>query len=151
MKRFNFRLGKLLTIREYKEFEAKLKLAQVLQQKVKLEIENKMIQKSIEESMYSSYKNFKTGEKIDYNVVNFEDEYINGLLKKITINESKKFELDLKLNKLKEEFFEARKERRIIDELKKREFNKYRKEEKKQDIKKLDEIAGQFFARENNI
>lgn len=136
-------------IREYKEFEAKLKMAQVLQQKVKLEIENRALEKIIGESMLSSYRKFKSGDKIDFGAENFNDEYINGLLTKITLNESKKFELDIKLKKLKEEFFEARKQRKIIDELKKREFKKYKSEAKKQDFKRLDEIAGQFYMRKS--
>jgi flagellar FliJ protein len=136
-------------IREYKEFEAKLKMAHVLQEMVKLDIEIKSMQKIIEESMISSYKRYKSGDKIDFSTESFNDDYIKGLTAKISINENMKIDLDIKLKKLKEEYFEARKQRKIIDELKKREFKTYKDEAKKQEIKRLDEISGQFYMREN--
>ena len=48
------------------------------------------------------------------------------------------------LNKLKEELTEVMKKRKIITQLKTKKYEKYKDDLKKEDIKRLDEIANQL-------
>ena len=133
MKRFDFKLEKLLTIREYNELEAKLKYARELQKKLDLENKNIDMQKSILQSTIDSYSNIKNGDIINNEEMTFQENYINNLIKMIKT-----------LSKLKEELTEAMKKRKIITQLKNKKYEKYKKETKKEDIKRLDEIANQL-------
>lgn len=144
MKRFDFKLEKLLTIREYNELEAKLKYARELQKKLDLENKNIDMQKSILQSTIDSYSNIKNGDIINNEEMTFQENYINNLIKMIKTNENKKRMMSEKLSKLKEELTEAMKKRKIITQLKNKKYEKYKKETKKEDIKRLDEIANQL-------
>ncbi|MCK4797188.1 MAG: flagellar FliJ family protein [Spirochaetes bacterium] len=147
MKRFNFKFEKLLMIREYIEMEAKLKYASELQKRINIENENRVMQKSIIENILNDYLSSKEGDLIDYNNLFFQEEYINNLTYKIKKNKDLKQEIEIKLKKLREDLLIATKEKKIIAELKNKEYKKYQKVVKKEEIKQLDEVAGQMMVR----
>ena len=105
MKRFNFKLEKLLTIREYKELEAKLKYAKELQKKINLENMNINMQKSILQSTQDNYSKAKKGDLLNTEELILQENYINNLIKMIKTNENKKSKMSEDLNKLKEVTF----------------------------------------------
>ncbi len=141
MKRFNFKLEKLLAIREYKELLAKLKYANELQKKLNLENMNINLENSILNSILEDYSKTKNGDVIDYNDILLQENYINNLIKIIKTNENKKKEMLELLEKLKEELNEKIKERKIITKLKEKKHENYKKENKKEEIKRLDEVS----------
>jgi flagellar protein FliJ len=147
MKKFKFRLDKILMIKEFYEIEAKLKYAEVLQKRIELENKNMEMEKSILSSMNELYKSKKSGDKIDFSELNFQNEYVNNLVNAIQINDRKKKEINVKLDVLKEDLIFATKEKKTFEELKKKDFGIYRDEVKKEDIKNLDDIAGQQYIR----
>lgn len=144
MKKFNFRLEKLLMLKEYAEMEAKLKYASVLQKKLDIENENRNIQKSIIKSLSDSYKQTDEGEAINLDLLSIQEEYITNLISKIEINDGKKQDIEKKLTVLREELTFTTKERKVMDELKNKSYLKYRKEAKKEEIKEIDDIAGKY-------
>jgi flagellar export protein FliJ len=144
MKRFSFKFDKLLAIREYKELEAKLKYAKELQKKINLENMNINMQKSILQSTQDNYSKTKDGELLNTEEMILHENYINNLIKMIKTNENKKNKMNNDLNKLKEELTESIKKRKVITQLKNKKFEKYKEEIKKEDIKRLDEIANQL-------
>ena len=137
MKKFNFRLEKLLMLKEYAEMEAKLKYASVLQKKLDIENENRNIQKSIIKSLSDSYKQTDEGEAINLDLLSIQEEYITNLISKIEINDGKKQDIEKKLTVLREELTFTTKERN-------KSYLKYRKEAKKEEIKEIDDIAGKY-------
>ena len=144
MKRFNFKLEKLLSIREYEELEAKLKYAKELQKKIDLENMNIDMQKSILQSTLNNYSKTKEGDLLNNEELIFHENYINNLIKMIKTNENKKREMSEILAKLKEELTETMKKRKVITQLKSKQYEKYKDGIKKEDIKRLDEIANQL-------
>ena len=144
MKRFIFKLEKLLSIREYEELEAKLKYAKELQKKIDLENMNIDMQKSILQSTLNNYKKTKEGDLLNNEELIFHENYINNLIKMIKTNENKKREMSEILAKLKEELTETMKKRKVITQLKSKQYEKYKDGIKKEDIKRLDEIANQL-------
>jgi len=144
MKRFNFRLERLLNIKKYKEEEAKLKYAETLQKKIMLENENKMLKEMIYNSLSNEYPSVKPGDTINFNTLNQTEKYITNAQIKIKINNNKKKIIEKELDDLKIKLDKAVKERKIIDQLKSKKYEKYKKDIKKEEIKYIDEIAGQM-------
>jgi len=101
MKRFQFRMEKILKIKEHIEMEAKLKFASVMQQKNKIEIENKQMNIYIEESMETGYS-VKGSNELNFFNIQLHEEYIGNLLKKIEINNLKKKVLEEKIEVFKD-------------------------------------------------
>lgn len=141
MKKFNFKFEKLLAIREYKELLAKLKYANELQKKINLENMNINLENSILNSILEDYSKTKDGESIDYNDILLQENYINNLIKIIKTNDNKKKDMLELLEKLKEELNKKIKERKIITKLKEKKFKAYKKENKKEEIKRLDDVS----------
>ena len=147
MKRFKFKLDRLLMIKEYVEMDAKLKFASELQSKLSLENENSDMKKSILECILNNYSSYNIGDNLNYNDLLFQEQYINSLIYKIKNNKNKTIEIEKRLIELREALNNAAKEKKKISNLKTKEYKKYKKESKKQDIKNIDEIAGQLIAR----
>jgi flagellar protein FliJ len=147
MKKFNFRLQKLLMLKEYAEMEAKLNFAKEMQKKNILETENREMRKSILESILNSYMSLKEGSTIEYNDVELQEKYLSSLTAKISFNEIKKKEIELNLIGLREKLITASRDKKVMDKLKENAQKDYRKEYNKDQIKKLDEKAGQSAAK----
>lgn len=142
MKKFNFKLEKLLMIKEYHEMEAKLKYASELQKKIKIENENREMRKSIIETILNNYLATNDGEVINYNTLEFQDRFVNNLISRIRSNEDKNIVLEEKLTSLRNDLLEATKEKKKFEKLKEVENNKYNDKCKKEEMKEIDEIAG---------
>lgn len=149
MKRFTFRLEKLLNIKKHLEEEAKLKYAFVLQKKINIENENRLMESQIKDGMVYDSQTIKEGEILDYKNIELSEKYIRGLVTKIKNNNIKKKEIEIELEKLKKDLEKATRERKIIDQLKDRKFQQYKKDYKKHEIKIIDELAGQMINRKH--
>ena len=142
MRRFSFRLERLLNIKKHNEEEAKLRYSKELQKKIALETENRTMKETIQSSLAKVNPEIRPGDKIDIISMNQLEKYITNAEKKIKLNNKKKEELEKKLEVLKLELEKATRERKIIDKLKSRKHENYKKEVKKEEIKYIDEIAG---------
>jgi flagellar protein FliJ len=142
MKRFEFKLQKLLTIKEHNEQIAKERYAAELQKKIKLEIENKTLSDEIYKNTLSDYRKFNEGEIIGFDNIFLQEQFVSGTKLKILDNISRINDLEPLIQKLKEELTEAMKERKMMDKLKEHAHEKYKDLYNKHEIKVLDDIAG---------
>jgi flagellar protein FliJ len=143
MKKFSFKLEKLLMIKLHNEQIAKEKYAAELQKKVKLELENTKMSEEIYASSLDEYSEISEGAIYDFNRLQLQERYITGLKLKIEDNERLKLKIEPVLQKLKEELTAAMRERKMLEKLKEKELEKYRDEYNKFQTKVLDDIAGQ--------
>jgi flagellar FliJ protein len=147
MKRFKFKLEKLLEIKKDIEFKAKLRYAQVLQKKINIEMENAAMQNSIYETINSDSMHLNSDNVLSYERMAINEKYIRGLEKKIKQNELLKLEVEKELLKLRDELIEATKEKKKLEQLEKKQFEKYKAEQKKHETKVMDDMAGRFYQR----
>ena len=141
MKRFIFKFEKLLIIKEQKEEEAKLRYSKVLKEKLDLEQNNISMNNMISNIIQTTV--IDENNKINVNSMHFLEEHIDSLKMKIHFNNKKKELLMEKLEKLRQEYIEATKEKKIIEKIKENDYTNYKIDYKKEEIKKIDEIAGQ--------
>ncbi|MBN2545280.1 MAG: hypothetical protein JXB50_05735 [Spirochaetes bacterium] len=151
MKRFNFKLEKLLALKEYFELEAKLKYAAVLQKKLALDNENKLLEKSILQNIIEDYSQAKTGERLNSDKIIQEGDYTNFCLSKIGLNNLKKEKIEIELNDLFVDLKKATKEKKTMEILKEKAYKKYKRDSNIEERKRMDDIAGQFYERNKLI
>ncbi len=137
MKRFQFRLERLLTIRRYREREWELKLADITGQCILLQ--NKIVQSKENISHTLDDRTRFTG-KIDLYELMANERYI-ARMKQDIINfgialEQKKRERD----KVKMKYLEVSKEKKVLEKLRQRKEEEYYNEGKKEEFKIIDEI-----------
>jgi flagellar protein FliJ len=142
LKKFQFRLERLLSIKKHQEKEAKIKFAVQLQKKMKLVNQNEQFRQFIMDSLLEKDLSEYDEHQIDQSLLHLKDEYVKSLSKKMVDNTLQYEAMDNILNQLKNELTEAMVERKMLDELKKKKFKKYLKEQKREEINKLDDIAG---------
>ncbi|OHD11077.1 MAG: flagellar export protein FliJ [Spirochaetes bacterium GWD1_27_9] len=141
MKKFSFKLEKLLKIKEHKEILAEEAYAKVLQEKVNFEMENRNMEDAIFSNLETNFNSFKDGDTIDFHNISMYERYLTALELKIEDNEIKKQELEPKLQKLKENLIQATKEKKTMEKLKEKELSNYKNEKKKHENKIMDEVA----------
>ena len=106
-----------------------------------------MMEAQINEGINSDSEIIKQGHIINYNTIELSGKYITSLIKRIKNNNIKKKDIEIELIKLMKELEKATRERKIIEQLKERKLQQYKKEYKKHEIKIIDELAGQMISR----
>ncbi len=124
MKKFQFKLHKLLDIREAKEKKIKNELAELVNiQNIE---RNKQI--DLRQKMAERKKALRTTmeKKISsYNEVVLYERFTNMANKAINIAETKIQQMEPAVQKVKERLIEASKEKKIVEKLKERKFKEY--------------------------
>jgi len=143
MKKFVFKLERVLRIKEHKEHIAKEQYAKVLQQKLLLEKEIEEFYKNIENTINGEV--FHDNEILNYDSLTIKDNYIKGLNIKIKENRERIEQIEPTLEKLKEELFQKTKERKIFTKLKEKDYQKYKEEFKIDEIKSIDDSANKAY------
>lgn len=141
MKKYNFRLERLLKIKEHKEKIAEENYARELQKKIIFEQENRSMEKLMEENELSEFDSLKSGDRIDFEYFHQNERYIRSLELKIYDNNIKKDQLEPVISDLKEKLVEATREKKILEKLKEKDYLKYKEEKRKHDTKFMDEMA----------
>ena len=137
MKVFKFRLEKLLKIREYKEREWELKLADITGQCIVLE---KKIAACKDNISHTLDKRAALSGTIDIYDLIANETYIARMKQDIV---SSGLELEKKRRereKVKKKFLEVSKQKKILEKLKQRKEQEYYKEARKEEFKNVDEI-----------
>ena len=134
MKRFSFNLEKVLKLREHNENEAKIILGRALS--ILHELENKLMLLAKELSSASNAQ-FQPG-----NNVNLMQQYMFYILrlentKEVLLEECAKAELEVE--KARNDFIEASRERKVLDKLKEKREKEYRKEVQREETLLLDD------------
>ena len=134
MKKFNFNLEKILKLREHNENEAKIMLGRSLS--ILHELENKLMLLAKELSR-AGEEQFSSG-----NNVNIMQQYMFYLLrlensKEILLEECANAELEVE--KARNIYIEASRERKVLDKLKEKRIKEYKKEVQREENLLLDD------------
>jgi flagellar FliJ protein len=137
MKRFQFRLEKLLKIRKYREREWELKLADITGQCIVLE---KKIVASKDNISHTLDERSAFGGTIDIYELIANEMYIARMKQDIVNAGIELEEKKRQREKVKKKFLEVSKQKKILEKLKQRKEEEYYNEAKKEEFKTLDEI-----------
>lgn len=142
MKRFHFKLEKVLEFRRYHEEEWELKLAKVGSECLALENKIKNLAKQL---TAGSRQKFDFGLNID-TLANYEL-YNRRIHVEIENTQQELARKELEREKIKEKYLEAAKDRKVMDKLKEKAANRFYKEQEKEEEKITDEISNNLHFR----
>lgn len=141
MRRFQFKLGKILVFHQHLEEQAKIRYAQVLQEKVKIEQDKEFCLAQI---VYTEKRNVSCMEKggeTDYSLFQRNDRYIEALHKRIIQDEEEIRQLEPQLRKKEEELKRAMQKRKILEKLREKAYLRFQVEAEQEEVDLLDEAA----------
>lgn len=137
--KFDFKLERLKDLKENFQDLARIELGKKIQERIKVEEEIKLMNSEIE----ISSRNFKSEihDSIPIAKLTSLIEYRESLNEKID-----NLYLELKKREIEEEiarndYIEAKKEKDVLEKLKDKRYEEYKIQEKRLDIKELDEVA----------
>ncbi len=139
MKKYKFKLEKLLKIKEHREKEAKIAYAGELSKKVNMENQNKSLEQDMENAAIDEYDAHHKGDTLDFSTINSQVQFMRGSRKRIANNIQDTEAMQHGLEELRNKLIEAVKEKKKLEKLEEKEYASYRKEKKKEEIKTLDD------------
>ncbi len=149
MKKFKFRLQKLLDIREAKELEIRNELMKILA------IQNR--ERMIQEEMQNKIKSYELQQKNDMARGIFSPEKIMSLmryrdvsLRAIGESEKKALSMEPQIQGVREKLVEASREKKIVEKLKERKFAEYDYEVNREIAKENDDMNQKIFIKRMN-
>ncbi len=138
MKKFAFKMEKLLEIREFKEREKSLELAEVTGRYIdkKNEITRfKELRKQILTKRFSYADNNSGADPV------FTDTQISAIREKITALKKALKEIEAEREEIRAEYLEALKDKKVLEKLKDKRMSEHEKEERSKEDKALDDIS----------
>lgn len=141
MKRFRFRLERLLTIRRYHEREWELKLAEISGICLSLENEIGRIRREKANALHNRYK---YGIK-EITYLTDTEHYMLRLDQRTKEKQRILAEKTIEREKIQQDYLEASKKRKILDKLKERQAKSYYKEAKEEELKQMDDTNSALF------
>lgn len=144
MKRFVFRLERLLTLRKYAEREWELKLAEATGKCI---VERREIEQRLEHKA-AAFKNFFGGGLSTLELA-ASHLYLARLDQEIERHERALAGFELEREKVQKDYLAASKQRKILDKLSERQLRAHQKEQNKKDIEQIDDINSGRAARSN--
>lgn len=141
MKRFQFKLEKVLRIRERAEQEAKLAYAEVLQKKNALELDNRNCERIIEDTNAERQEYLSESQMPDFNVFSAFDANIRALLRRQELNNCEITELQPLLDERENALREAMKQRKVLEKLKEKAYENFLLEVENEETDMIDEAA----------
>jgi flagellar FliJ protein len=143
MRRFDFRLERILSLRKHTEDQAEQKLARVSGEYAQLQGELGRLTQEREAT-------FRLGDpesRADINYRIAQSAYINYLETRSRDVESRRAEKAGELGAAQSEYREALKQRKVLDNLKSRRSDEYYREQRRAEGRELDDIGGQMSIR----
>jgi flagellar protein FliJ len=147
MKRFHFRLEKLLAIKKYSEKEWELKLARAAGECIRIE-------KTMERNIYEkarTLKNRRTGGTLQLDALMYSELYIRRLA---WSNERLREELlrkEVERNTIQKGYLEASKQRKVLDKLKERQEGSFYEKQRTEEMKSTDDMNNSIYVRKQEI
>jgi flagellar protein FliJ len=143
MRRFDFRLERILSLRKHTEDQAEQKLARVSGEYAQLQGELGRLTQERE----STFRLGDPASRADINYRIAQSAYINYLESRSRDVESRRAEKVGELDAAQSEYREAMKQRKVLDNLKNRRSDEYYKEQRRAEGRELDDIGGQMSIR----
>jgi flagellar FliJ protein len=139
MKKFNFKLQKLLDLRQYREREAEIALGHAIGELTRIENEIKTIALQKNEASALRFKTGNTASEIRY-----AELYILRLDRAVDKLMEEAAKAELKVSEARDVYLEASKEKKIIEKLKEKKEKEYKKFVLSEEDKAIDEINNQL-------
>jgi flagellar protein FliJ len=137
MRRFQFRLERFLELRRWKEREWELALAKILGECLLLE---KRIADIAEEIAASLLAVFVSGTRIDIEAMARRELYVQRLAVERERKRATLVERRVELERVRAQYLEAAKERKVLDKLKERQQGDYYEHQKDEEFKAIDDM-----------
>lgn len=139
MKRYNFRLQKLLNLESQREQQAKMKIYSLIND---LRGQEKILD-FLKDSLYQNQKNLAGKEDVstDSQKLMLYQNYIIALRERIGYQVKKIDEVVLKVDNGKNDLLIIQKDRKILEKLSDKDREKYTVEMRKMEIKQIDDIS----------
>ena len=150
MKRFLFKLEKVLKLRERAEQEAKIAYAEILQQKNAFELDNQDCERIIEETNEERQAYLNMCESPDFRMFSAFDANVRALLRRIELNNREIAELQPILTERENILREAMKQRKILEKLKEKAYEDFLLEMENEETDMIDEAALNMITHSNN-
>lgn len=147
MKRFHFRLGKVLNIKKYHEKEWELKLARAAGECIR--IENTM-EHNMHEKARTLLSRRVTG-TLEMDSLLYAEMYMNRLSQQ---NERLREELirkEMIRNEVQKGYLEASKERKVLDKLRERQEAGFYKKQRTEEMKEIDDMNNSMYVKKMGI
>jgi flagellar FliJ protein len=145
MRRFQFRLERILNLRQHSEDQAEQKLARVYGEYAQLEGELGRL--SQERDATFRLGDYDARVDVAYRIA--QSAYITYLEQRAGNVEARRAEKETELEKARGEYREAMKQRTVLDNLKSRRSEEYYKEQRRAEGRELDDIGGQMSIRQH--
>jgi flagellar FliJ protein len=143
MRRFSFRLERILSLRQHHEDQAEQKLARVSGEYAQLEGEIGRLTQERE----ATFRLGDAARRADVNYRLAQSRYISYLERRSVEVESRRAEKAGELESAQAEYREALKQRKVLDNLKSRRSSEYYREQRRAEGRELDDIGGQMSIR----
>jgi len=138
MKRFEFKLEKVLELRRYAERTWELKLAEVTGRVVAAEQE----MQSWGQRRFDAGKFHAGAGTLDMTVMRSREEYVNRIDQRVLEIQHQLVALETERSKVREGFLDASRKRKALTRLKERRSEEYYQDAKREEVRVLDEIGG---------
>lgn len=143
MRRFDFRLERILSLRRHTEDQAEQKLARVSGEYARLESELGRLAEERE----ATFRMGDTAARADVNYRIAQGAYISYLESRSVEVEARRAEVEGEVEEARAEYREAMKHRKVLDNLKNRRSDEYYREQRRAEGRELDDIGGQMSIR----
>lgn len=147
MARFKFKLEALLTHRQQIEKEKQRRVAQVQQEMQAVRRHIQETQNRIAAENRTLGKGELTG-RLDMQYIAHEKRFVGALLVRIALAEQKLASLEQALAGAKAELLAAARDRKVIEKLRDKQFERWRQEQERKDAAATDEIGTQLAIRD---
>ncbi len=140
MKRFRFRLERLLELRAYKEREWQARLAQIMGLCLKLARQIKDNRREAERSFREDYSASDAG-TLDMKALQYREYYLRRLDQERNNLETELEQRFIERNEVQGKYLDASRQRKVLDKLKERKQEEYYAAQKRELFKDQDEIS----------
>ncbi|HUX21860.1 MAG TPA: flagellar export protein FliJ [Spirochaetia bacterium] len=138
MKRYQFRLERLLEIRKYRELEWELKLAAVTGECVRLK--NEIDEMDISRRMTLAQRFDIAG--LDMAYLTASEHYMRRLDAHTRADQQALIEKERERDRVREDYLSVSRDRKVLDSLKEKRAAVYRREQLKEEILQVDDMSG---------
>ncbi|MFP4362318.1 MAG: flagellar export protein FliJ [Spirochaetia bacterium] len=138
MRKFQYRLERILELKKYHEQEWELKLAEISEQCLKLENE---IKKREEQKSTAFLKTGSSSVGFSVYDLSARDYYVQRLESEIRQLNDELAQKQKKQEEVRQKYSEAAKERKVLDKLREKKAEEYYRESLKEEMKEIDDLT----------